>query len=532
MASSADLSTGQPVPAPADGGSGALRAHARARSRRRSPSSAPARRSSRSRSPTPHRRVQRDRARDRRRPGPGRGRHPPRRQSRSASTRRPSGSRSTFDTALTPGTWVLHTAFTGMLNDKLHGFYRSTFTDDDGVDAGHRHHPVRGHRRPPGLPVLGRARLQGRVRRHPRRSPTELDRRLQRGRGQPRARATTASTSSRFADTMTMSTYLVAFVVGPLEVTEPGRRRRHARCASSTRPARATSPATRSRSARSALRFFADYYGIPYPGDKLDLVAVPDFAFGAMENLGCVTFRETLRARRPRRRPPSPSSQRVADVIAHELRPHVVRRPRHHEVVERHLAQRGLRHLHGDARHRRVPARVGPLDRLRPARARPRSTSTRSTRTRPIEFEVVSPDDAEGMFDVLTYEKGAAVVRMLEQYLGADPFRDGIRHYLTSHAYGNTETTDLWDAIEAATGEPVRAHHGHLDLPGRLPADHRRPGQRRQRAAAQPGARSATPATWARATRRPARSSTTSAGRCRSIFSRVGRRRRHASRRC
>jgi puromycin-sensitive aminopeptidase len=76
--------------------------------------------------------------------------------------------------------------------------------------------------------------------------------------------------------------------------------------------------------------------------------------------------------------------------------------------------------------------------------------------TRPIEFEVVSPEEAEGMFDVLTYEKGASVLRMLEQFLGEDAFRDGIRAYLAQHAYANTETTDLWDAIEASTGEPVR----------------------------------------------------------------------------
>jgi puromycin-sensitive aminopeptidase len=76
--------------------------------------------------------------------------------------------------------------------------------------------------------------------------------------------------------------------------------------------------------------------------------------------------------------------------------------------------------------------------------------------TRPIEFEVISPREAEGMFDVLTYDKGAAVLRMLEQYLGEDEFRDGIRHYLTRNQFGNTETTDLWDAIEESTGEPVR----------------------------------------------------------------------------
>ena len=68
----------------------------------------------------------------------------------------------------------------------------------------------------------------------------------------------------------------------------------------------------------------------------------------------------------------------------------------------------------------------------------------------------MSPSDAEGMFDILTYEKGAAVVRMLEQYLGEDEFRDGIRHYLRTHAYANTETTELWDALEEASGEPVR----------------------------------------------------------------------------
>ena len=67
------------------------------------------------------------------------------------------------------------------------------------------------------------------------------------------------------------------------------------------------------------------------------------------------------------------------------------------------------------------------------------------------------PEEAAGMFDVLTYEKGASVLRMLEQYLGADRFRDGIRLYLRRHEYANAETTDLWDALEDSTKEPVRA---------------------------------------------------------------------------
>ena len=77
--------------------------------------------------------------------------------------------------------------------------------------------------------------------------------------------------------------------------------------------------------------------------------------------------------------------------------------------------------------------------------------------TRPIEFPVISPADAEGMFDLLTYEKGAAVVRMLEQWLGEETFRDGIRHYLQTHLYSNTETHDLWNALEHVAGRPVTA---------------------------------------------------------------------------
>ena len=60
------------------------------------------------------------------------------------------------------------------------------------------------------------------------------------------------------------------------------------------------------------------------------------------------------------------------------------------------------------------------------------------------------------MFDVLTYQKGGALLRMLEQYLGAERFRQGVSHYLRRHQYGNTETNDLWDAIEETSGEPVR----------------------------------------------------------------------------
>jgi puromycin-sensitive aminopeptidase len=76
--------------------------------------------------------------------------------------------------------------------------------------------------------------------------------------------------------------------------------------------------------------------------------------------------------------------------------------------------------------------------------------------TRTVEYEVLTPEDADGMFDLLTYQKGGSILRMVERWLGADAFRAGVRHYLDRYQLGNTETTDLWDSLESATSEPAR----------------------------------------------------------------------------
>src|SRR5262249_41196097 len=87
--------------------------------------------------------------------------------------------------------------------------------------------------------------------------------------------------------------------------------------------------------------------------------------------------------------------------------------------------------------------------------------------TRPIEYPVDAPKDADAMFDVLTYEKGASVLRMLEQYLGVETFRAGVRDYLHTHASGNGETGDLWLALERASHQPIPAiMNGWVFQPG------------------------------------------------------------------
>ncbi len=260
-----------------------------------------------------------------------------------------------------------------------------------------------------------------------------------------------------FAPTMSMSSYLFALVVGPLEVTEgapvQGRDGEIA--------LRVVHPPGKGALcdfaldvATSALGFFEDYYDLAYPGDKVDLVAIPDFAFGAMENMGCITFREVLLLVDPESATPL-ELQRVADVINHELA---------HMWFGNLVTMRwwnGIWLNEAFATFMEVSA----SDAYRPdwdvwttfglARAAAFETDALWS-TRPIEFEVRTASDSEAMFDILTYEKGCSVLRMLEQYLGPEGFRSGIRTYLRRHAFANTDTSDLWDALEGATGEPVR----------------------------------------------------------------------------
>ncbi len=362
-------------------------------------------------------------------------------------------------TTLQPGSSTIHLTFTGVLNDQLVGFYRSTFRSEsaDGTSTEHtlavtQFESTHARRAfpcfdEPALKAVFAITLVVPDDQFVVANTAELDR-SPAGGGRVRV---------RFADTISMSTYLVAFVIGPLEATPP----RMVAGIDGDIPLRVVYPPGNAELcefaldvAEAGLKFYEDYYEIPYPGDKVDLVAVPDFAFGAMENLGCITFREVLLLIDPAHAT-QPELQSVADVINHELA-HMW----FGDLVTMDWWN-GIWLNEAFATFMEVTA----TDAFRPdwdvwttfGLARSAAFDTDALRsTRPIEYEVVTAADAEGMFDILTYEKGASVVRMLEQYLGAERFREGIATYLRRHAYGTTRTTDLWDALEEVTGEPVR----------------------------------------------------------------------------
>ena len=356
-----------------------------------------------------------------------------------------------FDRPLPAGEATVDLRFRGVLNDKLVGFYRSTFTDDTGatqalattqMEATDARRAFPCWDEPDAKAVFGVTLVV----------PEDLLAISNAGEI-GRSPAGEGRVAVRYADTMPMSTYLVAFVVGPLVATAP--------VDVEGKPLRVVCPPGKEHLAdfalevgEFALRFFTDWFGMAYPGDKLDLVAIPDFAFGAMENLGCITFRERLLLIDPATATQA-ELQAVVDVIAHELA---------HMWFGDLVTMKwwnGIWLNEAFATFMEMTC----TDAFRPewrrwvdfglSRSAAFDTDALGS-TRPIEYPVVSPADADGMFDVLTYEKGASVVRMLEQYLGAERFRSGIRRYMARHQYGNTETSDLWDALEAETGEPVR----------------------------------------------------------------------------
>ncbi|HEU5462984.1 MAG TPA: M1 family metallopeptidase [Candidatus Binatia bacterium] len=358
-----------------------------------------------------------------------------------------------FGGNVAPGRYQLELHFSGVLNDKLHGFYRSTYKDADGRErrlASTQFESTDARRAfpcwdepaikavfqvtlliDPGLTAISNARA---------------------------LRQTVLSDSGKkevvFADTMKMSTYLVAFIVGEFEATEAVLVD-HAPLRVWAVPGKRHLTEFALEIGKASLEHFSRYYDLPYPGDKLDLVAIPDFASGAMENLGAITFRETALLV-DRDRATRAELERVADVVSHENA--------HMWFGDLVTMQwwNGLWLNEAFATFMEMLA----VDAWKPEWRRWESfTVSRAAAmqvdglksTRPIEFRVDRPEEAAGMFDVLTYEKGASVLRMLEQYLGAAAFRDGIRLYLRRHAYGNAETTDLWDALEQSTRLPARA---------------------------------------------------------------------------
>ena len=355
----------------------------------------------------------------------------------------------TFGERISAGEWKLTILFTGTLNDKLRGFYRSTYKGEDGVThslAATQFEATDARR---AFPCWDEPDFKAVFA-----TTLVIDPTLTAVSNS----AITAETHEagkkvvRFADTIKMSTYLVAFIIGRIEATDP--------VMIGNTPLRLWAiPGKKHLTkfgqdiAAASLSFFESYYGIPYPGDKLDLLAIPDFASGAMENLGAITYRETALLV-DRKSATHGELERVADVVAHE-NAHMwfgdlVTMSWWNGLWLNEAFATFMEMLAVDA----WKPEWKRWDSFGVSRAAAFSVDGLHS-TRPIEYPVQAPKDADAMFDVLTYEKGASVLRMLEQHIGPTVFRDGVRDYLRAHAYGNADTKDLWVSMGKIAKQPV-----------------------------------------------------------------------------
>ncbi len=357
----------------------------------------------------------------------------------------------TFAAPLPTGTMQLFMRFSGILNDKLRGFYRSEYALPDGTkrvmattqfeapDA-RRAFPCwdePAHKAKFEISLVIPSDLTA-ISNMPIVSET------------PQAGGTKLV---RFAESPIMSTYLLALMVGEFECVEAE--------AEGTLVRVWTTPGKKDQGrfaldvSSRLLNFYNRYFGIPYPLPKLDLIAIPDFAAGAMENWGAITYREVALLVDPEHSSAA-TKQRVAIIIAHEIAHmwfgNLVTMEWWNDLwlnegFASWIEYKAVDHLfpEWDMWTQFIFADSGPamsLDGLK--------------NTHPIEAEVKTPHDINELFDAISYSKGAAIIRMLEQFLGEETFRQGLVHYLSAHEYGNARTEDLWASLAHVSGKPVK----------------------------------------------------------------------------
>ncbi len=257
-----------------------------------------------------------------------------------------------------------------------------------------------------------------------------------------------------FAPTPKMSTYLLAYIIGEFEKSEvktkDGVRIRIYTPLGKKQQTKFALDVT-----KRSLEFLNEYFAIPYPLPTLDLIAIPDFSAGAMENWGAITFRETALLV-DAEHTAFANKQQVAETIAHELI---------HQWFGNLVTMEWWSHLWLNESFATFMAYV-TIDHVFPEwnfwtrfvlddHARALHLDSLKN-THPIEVEVHHPDQTSEIFDAISYAKGGSILRMLHNYLGPINFRDGLRYYLKKHSYKNTASVHLWEAFEKVSKKPIK----------------------------------------------------------------------------
>lgn len=269
---------------------------------------------------------------------------------------------------------------------------------------------------------------------------------------QKRSRPSEGHRTTTFATTPPLSAYLVAVAVGPFRASRP-------RVAGKTPirvytlPGRQTLGRFALRAAVESLDRLEKWFGLAHPYPKLDLLALPDFAFGAMENAGAVFFRDSVLLL-DEKEASVEDRTRAAETIAHELAHmwfgNLVTMAWWNDLWLNESFATWMAYVIVDdwepsfrIWHEFIARRENALE------------LDALASSHPIAPPVRTADEAQENFDAITYAKGASVLRMLERYVGARPFRDGVRRYIRQHKEGIATASDLWRALEETTSLPI-----------------------------------------------------------------------------
>ena len=260
-----------------------------------------------------------------------------------------------------------------------------------------------------------------------------------------------------FETTPKMSTYLLFFGVGPFSyLTDTV----DSRVRAVVLPGMAESAGYGLEFTRKALHFCEEYYGIPFPLPKLDVIAVPDFAFGAMENWGAITFRENLLLYDPELTAVD-GEERICEVIAHEMAhqwfgdlvtPSDWKYLWLNESFATYFGYKVVDHYHENWR---------IWDEFLESQTETALLRDALTDTISIEIPGGSHTIINSSTAPIIYSKGGSVLRQIEGYIGADDFKTGLNRYLNSHAYDCATSPDLWEALEAVSGKPISNMMNH-----------------------------------------------------------------------
>nr|CAD2147924.1 unnamed protein product [Meloidogyne enterolobii] len=262
-----------------------------------------------------------------------------------------------------------------------------------------------------------------------------------------------------FDETLPMSSYLLALVVSDFDYVE-GYTKRGIRFRIWARQDAVNFTSYALQAGIRVLEFYEDYYGIEFPLPKQDMMAFPDFAAGAMENWGLVTYREKYLLYSPELYT-AQQKMAVASVVAHELA---------HQWFGNLVTMRWWSDLWLNEGFATLMEYLG-TDAISNGGFRMRdyfiiealdSAFDRDSRatSHPLFFEIQKAEDVNEAFDPITYSKGASVLRMIRSVMGEESFKNGLNIYLNRFKYQNAEHSDLWDALTEAVPQHLLDREG------------------------------------------------------------------------